>query len=208
MKEFEFSMKKNNEPNPLFPVFLKLHQLKTLVVGAGTVGLEKLTALLSNSPLAAVTVVAPRIKEELRNLAGQYPHCTLIEREFREEDLEEKHFVICATDNHELHKVIKQLAARKNIIVNVADTPELCDCYLGSIVQKGSIKIAISTNGKSPTIAKRLKEIFSDLLPDEMEELLDNMQKIRNSIKGDFEEKVKQLNAITRDFSSKKAEKV
>ena len=88
-------------------------------------------------------------------------------------------------------------AKAKGKLVNVADKPELCDFYLSSVVQKGSIKIAISTNGKSPTIAKRLKEVLGTIIPDEMENVLDNIQVIRKKINGSFEEKVKQLNALT-----------
>ena len=58
----------------------------------------------------------------------------------------------------QLHEEIKAMATEKGILVNVADTPDLCDFYLGSIVQKGNLKIAISTNGKSPTAAKRIKK--------------------------------------------------
>ena len=89
---------------------------------------------------------------------------------------------------------------QKNKLVNVADKPELCDFYMGSIVQKGNLKIGISTNGKSPTVAKRLKDLFNELLPEEIDELLDNMQAIRSRMKGDFADKVNQLNAITKDF--------
>ena len=91
----------------------------------------------------------------------------------------------------------------KKLLLNVADTPELCDFYLGSIVQKGNLKIAISTNGKSPTIAKRVKEQINELVPDEIESVLQNMQIIRNGIKGDFAEKVKQLNELTQVLAAK-----
>src|SRR5690606_9260011 len=87
---------------------------------------------------------------------------------------------------------------QKHKLLNVADTPELCDFYLSSIVKKGNLKIAISTNGKSPTIAKRLKETFSEVLPGELDEILDNMYKIRNRLNGNFEHKVKKLNELTR----------
>jgi siroheme synthase-like protein len=86
----------------------------------------------------------------------------------------------------------------KGKLINVADKPELCDFYLGSIVTKGNLKLAISTNGKSPTVAKRLKEVFHELLPDELEEVLDNLQQIRNKLKGDFANKVQQLNELTK----------
>ena len=90
------------------------------------------------------------------------------------------------------------MAAQRKILVNVADTPDLCDFYLGSIVQKGSLKIAISTNGKSPTAAKRIKEVLHDALPGELDEVIDNLQKVRNRLNGNFEAKVKKLNSITK----------
>jgi len=200
-------MEEKQPLNQLFPVFLKLDCLQTLLVGAGNVGLEKLTSLVTNSPGASITIVAPEIKKEIREIAQAHPGCTLLQRDFTETDLDGKHFVICATDNRALHEEIKKMTTERNIIVNVADTPDLCDCYLGSIVRKGSVKIAISTNGKSPTIAKRIKELMTELLPDELEDLLDNMQQIRNSIKGDFGEKVRRLNEITKDLSLSDTEK-
>ncbi|MBI1341536.1 MAG: bifunctional precorrin-2 dehydrogenase/sirohydrochlorin ferrochelatase [Terrimonas sp.] len=191
----------NSNKNKLYPVFLKLEQLQTLLVGGGNVGLEKLDSLLSNAPEAPVTIVAPFVRKEIRDLVARHPHCKIEERPFVLADLEHKHLVICATDNPGLHREIKEHAGERFLLVNVADTPDLCDLYLGSIVQKGYIKIAISTNGMSPTIAKRIKELLIDILPEEMDELLDNLQIIRNEIKGGFEEKVKRLNAITRELS-------
>jgi len=189
--------------NQLYPVFLKLDQFETLIVGAGNVGLEKLQSLLSNSPNAKITVVAPEIKEEVTQLVSEYPYCKLFQRAFEENDLDNKDLVILATKDRWLHEYIRALAKEKGIIVNVADTPDLCDFYLGSIVQKGSLKIAVSTNGLSPTIAKRIKEAINDMIPHEMENVLQDMNIIRQRMNGNFEEKVKQLNGLTRMLVSK-----
>lgn len=198
-------MAKNNNDNKnnLYPIFLKLEELELLLVGAGNVGLEKLTSLLSNSPAAKITVVAPFVKEEIRQMLESHPPCKIIQRSFETSDLENKDLVILATNDKELHKRIKSLADEKRILVNVADTPELCDFYLGSIVQKGNLKIAISTNGKSPTAAKRIKELLEDVMPDEMDELLINLNLIRNKLSGDFAQKVKQLNELTKTLAGK-----
>lgn len=190
--------------NKLYPVFLKLDQLNTLLVGAGNVGMEKLNSLLSNSPEARITIIAPFIKDEVRGLLQNHSSCTLIQRSFEESDLENKDLVILATEDKELHKRIKSLAEGKRILVNVADTPELCDFYLGSIVQKGNLKIAISTNGKSPTAAKRIKEVLENSLPGEIDELLTNLHAIRSKLSGDFSEKVKQLNELTKTLIENK----
>ncbi len=175
--------------------------MHTLLVGGGNVGLEKAESLLNNAPEATITIVAPLIRPELKEFVKQFKHVTLIQRGFIETDIENKQLIICATDNKELHKTIKQLANAKGLLVNVADTPDECDFYLGSIVQKGNLKIAISTNGKSPTIAKRVKEVLNETLPNEIDDLLNNMQSIRNRMSGDFAEKVKQLNEITKQLT-------
>jgi siroheme synthase-like protein len=189
--------------NKLYPIFLKLEELELLLVGAGNVGLEKLESLLGNSPEAKITVVAPKVKDEVRDLLQKHPSCNLIERSFEENDLLNKDLVVLATDNPQRHKQIKALAEEKGILVNVADTPDLCDFYLGSIVQKGNLKIAISTNGKSPTAAKRIKEVLNTALPDELDELIINLNLVRNKLTGDFAEKVKQLNELTKTLTEK-----
>ncbi len=193
----------NDSGNTLFPIFLKLDKIQTLLVGGGYVGLEKLEALLKNCPRANVQVVATKLlQEEIRYLADAHPNVQLFERPFQPDDLAGKDFVILATDQPALHKEIKTLTRAGNIITNVADTPPLCDAYLGSVVKKGDLKIAISTNGKSPTISKRMREYLTEAIPEAatMQELLDNMQEIRNRLKGDFEYKVKMLDQITQDW--------
>ncbi len=185
------------ERNDLFPVFLKLEDLDTLLVGGGNVGLEKLTALLKSSPKANVTIVAPFICEEIREVAATRDHIQLVERPFQDGDLQEKDLVLLATDDPGLHARIRTEARKRRLLINVADTPGLCDFYLGSVVTKGNLKIGISTNGKSPTIAKRVREYLEEAIPDDINQLLDNMQRIRDRMKGDFAEKVRKLNDIT-----------
>lgn len=190
--------------NQLFPVFLKLEHLHVLLVGGGNVGLEKLTALLANSPEARVTVVAMYFLPEVRQLASD--RVLLHERAFQWDDLDEKDLVILATDDRALHTAICDKTRRMRLLTNVADTPDLCDFYLSSVVRKGDLKIAISTNGKSPTVAKRLREFLTDVIPDNIQDILDNLTVIRNRIQGDFKEKVDQLNKLTEGLIHKKPE--
>lgn len=187
--------------NNLYPIFVKFEQFDVLIIGGGNIGLEKITSVLNNSPRTRVTLVGETILEEIRTFAADFENVQLIEKSFTSDDLNNKQFVIIATDDKELNHSIKILAESRNILANVADTPDLCDFYLGSIVQKGDLKIAISTNGKSPTIAKRLKEILNEVLPDEIDEVLQNMQKIRNKLNGNFAHKVKVLNHLTRSLA-------
>ncbi|MEO5910681.1 MAG: TSUP family transporter [Pelobium sp.] len=190
--------------NELFPVFLKLQNFHTLLVGGGNVGLEKLSAILTNSPKAKVTVVADRFLPELRNLVAQHPTVNVTERKFEDEDLEGVELVILATDSRELHEYIRKIAKEKGLLLNVADTPELCDFYLGSIVKKGNLKIAISTNGKSPTVAKRIKEVLNENIPEEIDDTLEQINKLRLTLSGDFAAKVKALNQATASLVNEK----
>jgi siroheme synthase-like protein len=183
--------------NALFPVFLKLEQMRVLVVGAGNVGLEKLNAIVQNAPDTQIKVVALVINEQVRGLAEKHRTIQLAEKAFEETDLDGVQVVIVAVNDPGASIAISNLARQKGRLVNVADKPELCDFYLSSIVQKGNLKIAISTNGKSPTIAKRLKEVLNDALPDKLDDILNNMHTIRNRMNGNFAEKVKKLDEIT-----------
>ena len=189
--------------NRLFPVFLKLEYLNLLIVGGGVVGLEKLNAVLSNSPQTKIMLVAPEIREEILKLAQQFPNLKIIQKEYSEEDLNGKDLVIAATSLQELNRRVWEEAKKKKILINVADTPDICDFYLSSVVQKGDLKIAISTNGKSPTFAKRLREVLEAVLPEGIDSILDNLNKIREKLRGDFEYKVRRLNEITSVFKDK-----
>ncbi len=186
------------EKNVLFPVFLKLDGLHTLVVGGGNVAKEKLTALLSNSPTAEITVVTAELQPELQGFLEQQENVTVEKKHFESSDLQGVNLVIVAVNNFATSQYIAGLAKEQGIPVNVADTPSLCDFYLGSVVQKGQVKVAISTNGYSPTLAKRMKSYFEEVLPDELSETAENLSLIRQGINGSFKEKVIKLNEITR----------
>lgn len=183
--------------NNLFPVFVKLEELRLLIVGGGKIGLEKLQTVLANSPSTKICIVAPVIGDAIRELASRHPTISLRERPFHPDDLENADIAIVAVNDRTVSETVALQARAKGVLVNVADTPDLCDFYLGSIVRKGHLKIAISTNGKSPTLAKRLKEEIGNMIPEEMDNVLDNMQTIRKSLNGDFGEKVRRLNELT-----------
>ncbi len=189
--------------NELYPIFLKVSQLNTLLVGAGNVGLEKLTFLLKSSPPAHVTVVAREISDEVREISGKSKHITLIQDLYHEKYLAGKHIVIAATDDKEVNKQVHFDAKERCLLVNVADTPQYCDFYLGGIVTKGNVKIAISTNGKSPTTAKRLRQLLEEIIPEDINEMVENINQYRETLKGDFEYKVEALNKLTKELLMK-----
>ena len=191
------------ERNELYPIFLKVSQLKVLIVGGGNVALEKLTFLLKSSPQAQVEMVAPMFREETAALAEKFG-IRMIDGVYNPELLTGKHMVIATTDSPKVNEQVYADCRSRSILVNVADNPPFCDFYMGGIVTKGNVKVAISTNGKSPTTAKRLRQFFEDVIPENIDDLVKNLNEYRKTIKGDFEEKVEVLNEFTKGLVEKK----
>jgi precorrin-2 dehydrogenase/sirohydrochlorin ferrochelatase len=187
------------ERNNLYPVFLKVKQLEVLIIGGGYVAEEKLTFLLKSSPDAKVTMVAPFFREETIKKATE-GKVNRIEDSYNSLYLEGKHMVIATTDIPEVNIQIYTDCRAQNKLVNVADNPPYCDFYMGGIVTKGNVKVAISTNGKSPTTAKRLRQFFEEVIPENIDDLVKNLNKYRKTIKGNFEEKVDKLNEFTKSL--------
>lgn len=189
--------------NPLYPVFFKLDKLKMLIVGAGEVGMEKLHFILKSSPNANIKIVATWAADDVSELIANYPNTVqLVLKEFEPEDVIGADLVVAATNFEEINKQVYQAAKAHGKIVNIADTPDLCDFYMGSIVTRGDLKVAISTNGKSPTFAKRFRQLLEEILPAETNQLLNNLKVFRDQLKGNFEHKVKELNKLTETLIS------
>lgn len=182
--------------NTLFPIFLRTDRLRILVVGGGNVAEEKLHFLFKNSPDAHVTVVAPEISELVWSYGTKFD-VSYQQRKYLSGDIGLADLIIAATDLPELNQMVRKDARQAGKLINVADKPELCDFYLGGVVTKGDIKIAISTNGKSPTLAKRLRQLLEKNLPDELNTLADHLHKIRPLFGKDFQRKVEKLNSLT-----------
>jgi len=183
--------------NRLFPVFLKLENLRLLIVGGGDVGLEKLYAVLDNSPGTSIKIVANSISDEIKKLALHKNNIRLLEKEYDIHDLADVDIVVAAINDSKVSTQICIDAKERKLLVNVADKPDLCDFYVSSVVKKGDLKIAISTNGKSPVIARRLKEVLNEIFPDDINGMLLNMQNIRQRLNGNFPGEAKQLNDLT-----------
>ena len=166
-------------------------------------GTEKLAFLLKSSPKAQVTAVSREFNEDFLAVAKDNPYVTLIQEDYDEKYLGGKHIVIAATNDKSVNRLIHDQAKERFLLVNVADTPDLCDFYLGGIVTKGNVKIAISTNGKSPTTAKRLRQLLEEVIPEDINEMVENINRYRETLKGDFEYKVEALNKLTEGLVNK-----
>lgn len=199
----ESTVMSQKDTNNLFPVFLKLEELNVLLVGAGKVGIEKLASILTNAPGTPVRIVAVEVSDVVRDMAEKHENVEIFEKTYESTDINWCDIVITAINDSTLSEQIRTDAKQQGKLINAADKPDLCDFYLGSVVKKGNLKIAISTNGKSPTIAKRLKDILNEVMPDQIDDVLQNMNVIRNKLSGNFTDKVNKLNHITRDLALK-----
>jgi siroheme synthase-like protein len=139
----------------LFPAFLKLTNRRVLVVGGGSIAAQKIPGLLEAGAL--IHVVSPKLHPAVVELVRthQIDWCP---KPFEPDDLSGAFLVIAATSNRELNAQVYDEADRRNILCNAVDDLENCHFYYGSIVQRGDLQIAISTNGKSPALAQRLRK--------------------------------------------------
>jgi uroporphyrin-III C-methyltransferase/precorrin-2 dehydrogenase/sirohydrochlorin ferrochelatase len=146
----------------LLPVFLKLDGRRGLLVGAGSVALEKIGSLLKTG--VRLRVVAPEARPEVRQLASD-GRLEWIQRRFEVSDLDGCFVAVAATDSPEVNAAVYQGAVERGILANSVDDPPHCDFYFGSVVSRGALQIAISTAGESPAVAQRLRREIDEQLP-------------------------------------------
>jgi uroporphyrin-III C-methyltransferase / precorrin-2 dehydrogenase / sirohydrochlorin ferrochelatase len=144
----------------LYPAFLKLEGLPVVVVGGGTVAASKLDGLLAAG--AQVTVVAPQVLASIRD------RVTVIEEPFRAAHLDGARWVVAAA-TPEINREVAAAASARGLFVNAVDDPSVATAYLGGVVRRGEVEIAISTGGLAPALAGLLREALEAILPDELE---------------------------------------
>lgn len=187
----------------LFPMFLKLSGRPCLVVGAGTVAGSKIASLLEAG--GRVRVVAPEATPQVRSWARSNK-VEWHQRPFQPGDLEGIFLVIAATSSTELHEQIFEQATKRGVLCNIVDVPALCDFYYPSVVQRGSLQIAISTAGLSPALAQRLRKQLEDQFGPEYEEWIVQLGEVREklfSTKLDPEERKRRLHELASEEAFK-----
>jgi siroheme synthase-like protein len=154
----------------LFPAFLRLTGRRVLVVGGGAIAAQKIPGLLEAG--ARVHVVSPKLSSTL----VEYVRNRRIDwspKSFAGTDLDGAFLVIAATALRDLNAAVFAEADRRNILCNAVDDIDHCHFYYGSIVQRGDLQIAISTNGKSPALAQRLRKELEEQFGPEYESWLE-----------------------------------
>lgn len=169
--------------NTLYPIFLKLERKPVLVIGGGKVAEQKVKGLLAAN--ANITVLAPRTTEWIHQLASENK-IALLTKKYSDNDVKGFFLVFAATNNPEVHEKIFYDAAKWNIPVNVVDVPDLCNFYLASLFQNGDLKIAVSTNGKSPTLGKIIRDRIAAEFGKGYPELLNTLGEIRPDVHSAF----------------------
>ena len=162
-----------------YPININIQDRKCLVVGGGSVGTRKVITLLNCG--AAVTVISLRATEKLNKLA-MAGSINLQNRSYRTADLKDVFLVIGATNDETLNQKISRDADARNILCNIADRPAACNFILPSIVHRGDLVITISTSGKSPALAKKLRKTLERQFGDEYADLLQLMGAVREKL--------------------------
>jgi len=165
----------------LFPMFLKLEGRSCLVVGAGKIGESKIRSLLAAR--AKVRVIAPWVTPavEAWERAGVL---TRQAREFEAADLDSTFLVVAATPSIEVNDQVYREAHRRQVLCNVVDDPERCDFYYPAVVRRGDLQVAISTAGKSPALAQRLRREFEAQLAPVYAGWIEELGRIRKQLFG------------------------
>ena len=161
----------------MYAAFLKLAGRRVVIVGGGTVAAGKLEALLDEG--ADVTVVAPQIRPGMER-----PGVTVIRRAFEDRDLDGAWWVVAAAPP-EVNRQVGDAAARRRIFVNAVDDPAHASAYLGGVVRRGDVTVAISTNGRAPALAGLMREALDGWLPADLDAWMEAADEMRRTWKRD-----------------------
>jgi uroporphyrin-III C-methyltransferase/precorrin-2 dehydrogenase/sirohydrochlorin ferrochelatase len=164
----------------LFPIFVKLQGRSVVVVGGGNIAAGKIPGLLHAQ--ARVRVIAPQINSQVSAWA-EAREIEWVEKEFAPDDLQDVALVIAATSMQTVNAAVFQAAEAHGILCNAVDDIANCHFYYGSIVQRGDLQIAISTNGKNPALAQRLRKELEHQYPMEYAAWLDSLGEAREKLR-------------------------
>jgi uroporphyrin-III C-methyltransferase/precorrin-2 dehydrogenase/sirohydrochlorin ferrochelatase len=161
----------------LFPAFLKLSGRRVLVVGGGPMAASKIQALADAG--ARVTVVAPEVRPEIE-AAG----VTVFRRAFAAEDLDGAWFVVAAA-TPEVNEQVARAAEDRRVFVNAVDDPRRASAYLGGVVRRSGVTLAISTDGEAPALAGLLREAFDAVLPADLDAWVAEARRVKTGWRRD-----------------------
>jgi precorrin-2 dehydrogenase/sirohydrochlorin ferrochelatase len=165
---------------PLYPIFVKLDQKKILIVGGGSIAAQKIHSLLDTG--CNITVVSPYVCKEIHRWASDH-RLSLKNREFQSTDLQDVDVVFVATNQSKINEEIRKEVQKKKILINTVDDPKNCDFYVPSMIRRGPLSIAISTQGECPGFAKLLRKKLEKVIPPLYGDFLVFLGHLRRNVK-------------------------
>lgn len=165
---------------PYYPIYLDIEDRNVIIIGGGNVCARKAETMMKYG--ARVTVVSPEFTEEIEQWARE--GCLALKRkEYDASDLDDAHIVIASTDIQAVNEQIAADCRARRIPVNVVDVTPLCEFIVPAIIESGSIQVAVSTGGKSPALARTLKEDLQRSIGPEYAEVNDVLGTLRDGAK-------------------------
>jgi len=164
-----------------YPIFMNIEAQQVLVVGGGSVALRKVQTLLQHGAL--VHIVSPRLVPELKDLIDD-KICFWSEKNYSRDDAQEAMLVFSCTEKEEVNAQVAKDAKAHHRLVNVVDDPEKCSFIVPSSMERGDLKIAVSTGGSSPIVARQIRAELQALYGQEMAEYLSLLKTWRSLAKG------------------------
>ncbi|MDK2805385.1 MAG: precorrin-2 dehydrogenase [Thermoanaerobacterium sp.] len=181
-----------------YPIMLNITNKKCLVIGGGNVAYRKILSLLEFD--GTVTAISPKFIKDIWELSKNN-RIELIERKYQKKDVQNYNLVIVATNDKMLNKEISKECIDNNIPVNVVDDKELSTFITPSVIRRGDLTISISTNGKSPLLSRRIREMLENVIVEEFGGLISELSSTRDKLKSSsmsLDEKIKLYDDIIR----------
>ena len=171
---------KDSKPPVYYPIFLNIKGKRCVVVGGGQVALRKVERLLDGG--ANVFVISPIPHPEIKKLSKQKA-IHLIQRDYKAGDLKDAVITLACTDVKEVNRKVADEAKKAGILVNVADDPEPSDFIIPSFFRRGNLTVAVSTSGKSPALARKIRMKLEKSFGEEYASLLSLIGEVRSTLK-------------------------
>ncbi len=159
-----------------YPAMINIENKNCLVIGGGKVALRKIKSLLDYN--VNITVISPKLCSELEDILSQNK-INWLKKSYNTIDIKDSNFIFVATNDKSVNKMVYKDAKKKNILVNVVDNSDLCDFIIPSKVKRGDLTISISTNGKSPALAKKIREELEERFGDSYKTFVNLLGEVR-----------------------------